>query len=178
MYLSRSSASYRGICVFLLGVLSGVPAGLSQDANFPAPTLRVSTHLVLLDVVVTDKTGKPITGLSSDDFTVRESGKPQKVSFFTAPAQTVASPAPALPPGVYSNAPAYRTAGGPPTVIVLDAANTQYRDQTFARLQMLKFVTNQYKPGQRIAIFTLTNNLSLVQDFTDNPDVLRATFEK
>ncbi len=178
MYQSRSAACYLGICVFLLGVPSGAPAGVSQDASLPAPTLRVSTHLVLLDVVVTDKTGKPMTGLSSDDFTVKESGKPQKISFFTAPTQTVAPLAPALPPGVYSNAPAYRTAGGPPTVIVLDAANTQYRDQAFARLQMLKFVSNQYKPGQRIAIFTLTNKLSLVQDFTDNPEVLRAALEK
>jgi len=178
MYQSRSAACHLAICVFLLGVPSGAPAGVSQDASLPAPTLRVSTHLVLLDVVVTDKTGKPMTGLSSDDFTVKESGKPQKISFFTAPTQTVAPLAPALPPGVYSNAPAYRTAGGPPTVIVLDAANTQYRDQAFARLQMLKFVSNQYKPGQRIAIFTLTNKLSLVQDFTDNPDVLRAALEK
>ena len=31
---------------------------------------------------------------------------------------------------------------------------------------MLKFVKEQYKPGQKIAIFTLTNSLGMLQDFT------------
>ena len=46
----------------------------------PAPTIRVSTHLVLVDVVVTDKQGKPITGLHPEDFEVEENGKAQKVT--------------------------------------------------------------------------------------------------
>ena len=178
MNLSPSALCQRGIFVFLFGILCGASTGMSQDTSLPTPTLRVSTHLVLLDIVVIDKAGKPVSGLSSADFTIRESGKPQTASFFSAPTEAVAPRVPVLSPGVYSNAPAYRTAGGPPTVIVLDAANTQYQDQTFARVEMLKFVKNQYRPGQRIALFTLTDKLSLVQDFTDNPDVLRAALEK
>ena len=54
----------------------------SQD-QVPAPTIRVTTHLVVVDVVVTDKQGKPITGLHLEDFEVEENGKAQKVSVTT-----------------------------------------------------------------------------------------------
>ena len=46
----------------------------------PAPTIRVSTHLVLVDVVVSDKQGKPIAGLHPEDFELQENGKAQKIS--------------------------------------------------------------------------------------------------
>jgi VWFA-related protein len=49
---------------------------------------------------------------------------------------------------------------------------TPFRDQAYAREQMLKFVRDQYKPGQRTAVFTLTNSLGVLQDFTADPNVL------
>lgn len=63
-------------------------------------------------------------------------------------------------------------------VLLLDAANTPFKDQAYARQQMLKFVRDQYKPGQRMAIFTLTNGLSILQDFTTDPSVLLAALQK
>ncbi len=63
-------------------------------------------------------------------------------------------------------------------VLLLDAANTPFKDQAYARQQMLKFVRDQYKPGQRMAIFTLTNGLSILQDFTTDPNVLLAALQK
>jgi len=164
--------------VFLCGIcLAQSAVAPSQDSNFPTLTLRASSHLVLLDVVVTDKTGKPVPGLRVADFSVKEDGKPQAVSFVNAPTTAMAEPPPALPPGVYSNAPAYRVSGTP-LVIVLDAANTSYSDQLYARTQMLAYLRGQYKPGQRVAIFTLTDKLSLLQDFTGDSAVLAAGLSK
>ncbi len=59
----------------------------AQDAGAAAPdqsqqappVLTVTTHEVLLDVVVTDA-GRPVTGLKLSDFTVLEDGKPQVVA--------------------------------------------------------------------------------------------------
>jgi VWFA-related protein len=140
----------------------------------------VSTRLVLVDVVVTDKQGKPVKGLRAEDFVVQEKGKTQKVAFFSPPreGENQASAA-TLPTGIYSNKPEYRSSGGPVTVLLLDAVNTPFKDQAYARQQMLKFAREQYQKGQRrFAIYTLTGSLGVLQDFTSDPQVLIAALEK
>ena len=46
-------------------------------------TLQVAVDLVLLDVTVHDKTGKPITNLEREDFKVYEDKVEQSISFFS-----------------------------------------------------------------------------------------------
>ena len=59
---------------------------------------RVESQLVLVNVVARDKSGKPVTDLKRDDFTVLEDGKPQKISSFdfenldSAPLSAAAGP--------------------------------------------------------------------------------------
>jgi VWFA-related protein len=144
----------------------------------PPPTIRVSTHLVLVNVVVTDKKGGPVTGLKKDDFTVEEKGKKQKIAFFSNPEPTKQAEVPELAPGVYTNKPEFRAPAGPVTAILLDAANTPFQDQAYARLQMLKYVQDQLKPGQRIGIFTLTDSLGVLQDFTEDSSLLLEALKK
>jgi VWFA-related protein len=138
----------------------------------PAPTIRVTTHMVVVDVVVTDKQGKAITGLHPEDFVVEENGKVQKVSTLTTPAENAPGAPPALPPGIYSNRPQYRSSGAPITLMLLDALNTPFSDQAYARRQMLAFVKEHFRPSDRMAVFTLTGPLNVLQDFTSDPQVL------
>lgn len=63
----------------------------------PRGAIRVSTHLVLVDVVVTDKQGKPITGLRREDFEVEENGKGQKISTFVPAGENLEAAAPLAP---------------------------------------------------------------------------------
>ena len=62
--------------------------------------------------------------------------------------------------------------------MLLDAVNTPYSDQAYARRQMLAFVQQQLKPGQRLAVFTLTGPLNVLQDFTSDPQVLVAALQR
>jgi len=149
----------------------------AQEAPIPAPTIRVSTHMVLLDVVVTDKQGKAVSGLRPEDFVVEENGKVQKISSLTTLTDKAAS-APQLPPGVYSNKPEYRSTGGPITVMLLDAMNTPFTNQGYARRQMLAFVQQQFKPTDRMAVFALTGQLVVLQDLTSDPQALFAALQK
>ena len=108
----------RSPCLGLLLTGSMTVGGWSQaappsPAQIPAPTIRVSTHMVLVDVVVTDKQGKALPGLRPEDFVVEENGKVQKVASLATPSEN--SPAVALPPGIYSNRAQYRSPGGPIT---------------------------------------------------------------
>ncbi len=171
----------RWLYLFFVVIVGGVAGGWLQAAEqssteLPAPTIRVTTHLVLVDAVVTDKQGNPIAGLRPEDFVVEENGKAQKIATFAGPVQSTAGPA-SLPPGIYSNRSQYRSTG-PVTVMLLDAINTPFSDQAYARRQMLSFVQDQYKPDQRMAVFTLTGSLNVLQDFTTDPQILYAALQR
>jgi VWFA-related protein len=168
------------LCFSLAVISSPLPAQSPQELEqVPGLSIRVSSRLVMVDVVVTDKHGQPVLGLKPTDFTVMEKGKPQKISVFTAPDQAVPKPAaPALAPGVYSNRPEYRAPGGPPTVILLDAVNTPAENQSEARTQMMKFAVENFKPGNEVAVLALTNELRILQDFTTDPSILQQAFQR
>lgn len=47
-----------------------------------APTFRAAIDMVLLNVSVTDKAGRPVLDLQPDEFSVFEDGRPQHVKYF------------------------------------------------------------------------------------------------
>ncbi len=73
--------------VFLLTILAAAPAPAFAQRPF-----RSEVDLVHCTVVVTDKRGVPITGLTADDFEILEEGKPQTVEFFAAGDPATAPP--------------------------------------------------------------------------------------
>jgi VWFA-related protein len=181
--MSRQVVPWHGLRLSVLVIAIIVLGGWFQapspsTTEIPAPTIRVITHLVLVDAVVTDKQGKAVTGLRPEDFVVEENGKAQRIATFVTPEDHSRTAPASLPPGIYSNRPQYRSPGGPVTVMLLDALNTSYSDQGYARRQMLSFVQEQYNPGQRMAIFTLTGPLNVLQDFTSDPQILYAALQR
>ncbi|HEY6552867.1 MAG TPA: hypothetical protein VI669_05905, partial [Vicinamibacteria bacterium] len=93
------------LAVGLIGL--GLRGARAQEPppSIPEQVLPVTTELVRLDVVVTDKGGRPKEGLTRADFVVLEDGVPQPIAQFeafvsaakTASAPSVATPAPARP---------------------------------------------------------------------------------
>src|SRR5258708_1245730 len=168
--------SYRVVLTLMLaGNLAFGPTVLVAQENptdIPAITIRSNTRLVMVDVVVTNKNGQPVTGLKAEDFTLEENGKKQRVSIFVPPG-IVNRTAPTPPPaGVLSNLPENLSPQGVPTVLLLDAMNSPFKDQAYARSQMLKYVLEQAQIGRPIAILTLTDQLHVLQQFTSDPQVL------
>ena len=139
--------------------------------EIPSITIRTSTRLVVVDVVVRDKKGQPITGLKAEDFTVEENGKKEKIATFTPPGANQVSPQ-TPPPGILSNHPEFLKPAGVPTVLLLDAANSAFKDQAYGRSQMLKYALEQNRAGKPMAVMTLTDRLRVVQDFTTDPKIL------
>lgn len=157
------------------------PAALSpatpNSAPQALPVLRTSAQLVVVDVVVTDHSGKPVHGLTASDFAVSENGAPQKLLSFEehstlAPAAT---PQP-LPPGVFTNTPSVPP-GGAVTILLLDSLNTPLSDQSYLHQQLMAYLKSA-TPGSRIAIFGLSDHLLLLQGFDSDPAVLRKAMEK
>jgi VWFA-related protein len=141
-------------------------------ADIPTITIRANTRLVVVDVVVTDKSGQPVTGLKPEDFTVEENGKKQKISVFVPPGVASHAAATPTPPGIFSNHPDNVIPSGPPIVLLLDAANSSFTNQSYARSQMLKYVVDQAQSGRPMAVLTLTDRLHVLQEFTSDPQVL------
>ena len=167
---------FRSVLTFVLTLnLAAGPAMLSaQQApeEVPSITIRANTRLVLVDVVVTDKKGQPVTGLKPESFTVEENGKKQKISVFVAPGSPNGPQPEPAPPGILSNHPEHVRPTGVPTVLLLDAANSRFRDQAYARSQMLKYVVEQGQSGHPMAVFTLVDRVYVLQQFTSDPQVL------
>lgn len=151
----------------------------SSVEELSVPAMRVTTRLVLADVIVTDKSGQRAKGLTKDDFIVLDNGKPQKIAALSVESRGT-GPAPRvgqLPANVYTNRPEYDMPPGPLTLILLDGLNTSVADQGYARSQMLNYLGAQLQPGQPVAVYTLAGSLRLLQDFTDNVMLLKAAVE-
>ncbi len=171
-----------GRCLFLLAPFATF--SFAQSSTTPpqerppagVATLHTGTKLVVVDVVVRDKSGHPIHGLTRNDFRLAESGKSQTVSSFeeyAAPAMPPTPPQmPALPPGLFTNF--TPVAGkGPLNVLLIDGANTPLADQSYLRQQLLDYVKH-VPPGARVAIFGLADHLYMLQGFTSDPHQLQA----
>jgi VWFA-related protein len=131
--------------------------------------LRVTTHLVEVHVVVHDKQGAPVEGLTRGDFTVVDNGKEERISVFSVESnRRMQEPIEPLPPNIFSNRVARQ--GGIPTnvaVILLDGLDTTFWDLAYARRQLIKLLT-QLRPQDRVALYFLGRQLSIVQDFTSD----------
>jgi VWFA-related protein len=152
--------------------------GAQTSPATPEPTIRASADLVVVDVVVTDGQQNPVHNLSGANFTILEDGKPQTVKVFeehTAQAAAPLPPKPQMAPGSFTNyTPA--PASGALDILLLDKLNTPLNAQVYARQQVLSYLKNA-PPGRRMAIFTLTTELHLLQGFTSDPEQLRAIVE-
>jgi VWFA-related protein len=146
-----------------------------------ATVLKSITRLVVVDVVATGKDGA-VTDLQRDDFTVLEDGKEQKVRVFSfqQPRVNTSGGAPIAPPklpeNVYSNVARYNTSSAL-NVVLLDALNTNLPNQAYVRDQMIRYL-EKMPEGQPVAVYTLGAKLTLLQDFTNDPAVLKAVVKE
>jgi VWFA-related protein len=115
---------------------SAKPGPSSQDQLY---TLVVHTNFVQVPVTVKDHSGRRVDGLLSSDFTVKENGVEQKLSFFTA------------------------DPFGLSVAIVLDLgmsdAEVQKINQTFPAL------IGAFAPYDEVALYTYSSTVSQVSDF-------------
>jgi VWFA-related protein len=170
-----------------LGLLA---AALAQQTG---PVFRTTTNLVIVNVFVRDRSGKDIIGLTKDDFTILEDGKPQTIAIFEF--QRIESGGPESAPGKASSPPEKTPAQGsapaasPGTIRVAAPGKIQYQDrrllvlffdhssmspadQVRAHEAALKFIREQMQPADMVAIMTFGTQLKVEQDFTDDRDAL------
>lgn len=172
------------------GIESNVPgAGFDEPQTQPrtpqtaAPTIRVYSRETVIDVLATDDKGKPITGLTRDDFTIEEDGHPQPIRSFREYQHTAPPPAPpALPPHTYTNARALPASGPvqifyfilPPPIepeMTMQARPDPGINHGAIIVRAKHYMQDYFRTmpaGTQVAIFTFVpgEGLHLVQGFT------------
>ena len=158
---------------------SGPEPQSTGGATSARTVVRTSSRLVLIDAVVTDHSGNPVTDLKASDFELLDNGKAQQIRVFSyhhadnekprsANVEVEQSDSLATATAgsdVYSNVHATASTSEVPTIIVLDGLNTGFPEWTRASedtVRYLKSVTHGL-----VAVFVLRRYLRVVQDFTD-----------
>ena len=139
----------------------------SSTGNVPLQTasdegkleFRTETILVQVPVVITDKSGNHLHGLTKDDFHVLENGKEQSVSAFEEIVATNAKiPAPPAKPGEFANLTLSEKQPREVTVVVLDTVNTPFLDQTYGRRELVKYLANNLDTSQVLSLMIITSH--------------------
>jgi VWFA-related protein len=139
-------------------------------------TLRTSTNLVILDVVVSSPDGHPVHDLEAKDFVLSEDGRPQQIrslqKHMSIGEHTAPTAPPKLAPGLFTNFTTSR-GEGPANILLLDMLNTPLRDQSYARQQIQNYLDHASGDSQ-VAIFGLSDRLTILQGFTSDTRLLKA----
>ncbi len=183
-YRKRSILSAVRRAAFVVALFSSSTISPQRaPAPVSATSVRTTAHLVLVDVVVYDHQGNHVTNLTAADFTLRDRGKPQKISVFSndhdgeSPTDKSSSPPP-LPPGVSTNRPVFDRSQGTPSILLLDGLNTANGNQLYSRDALLQYLRKQLNEGQKIAILSLKESVGLLQGFASDPRLLIAALDK
>ena len=172
--------------VLLLSLTLAAAQQVGQNAplgNNGTTTIRVSTELVVEAVVVRDKKGNPVPGLTAKDFTVSEDGVPQQIRFCEHQELPSGPSAEPIAPSQPENITIYdRLARSRITPEV--AGNIRYKDRRLLTLyfdmtamppadQMRalaasqKFIRTQMSPADLVSIMRYTGGaVEVLQDFT------------
>jgi len=161
--VARSNASFGP------GEVSVPTADREGKVKFHAQSI-----LIQVPIVVTDKAGNHIHGLTKDDVHVLENGKEQKISTFEEiVAANTKLPAAPSKPGEFANLALSDQQPRTVTVIALDTINTPFLDQANGRRELIKFLADNINSGQVLALMIMTSRgVRVVQNLTGDTEQL------
>ena len=149
-----------------------------QDQKVVASSVEVP-----VDVIVRDKAGRPVKGLSAADFEVYENGTRQPITSVRlvtresiaggTPPKATGAPNPATDP---SFPPSNNSAGAATAVLVFDRLSPEARLR--ARDAALNYVNENMKPDSRMGVYVTGLSLEVLQPLTQDVQLVRAAVER
>ncbi len=169
-------------CVFSLQQGSG-PKEMDATVRTYWPhtqyTFRADSNLVEVGVVVRDRRGRAIGGLSKDDFEIEDAGKKQAITAFSVETFTPVSAqvqpsipraSNAAPEGTKSKVPLRHVA------LLFDDLSIPYSQQVLVKAAAGRFIKEGLAKGDRVGLFT-TSGRQIVP-FTDDVGKLLAAVDQ
>ena len=149
--------------------------------------VKISTTLIQIDAVVTDKKGKVVTNLKPEDFEIYANGKKQDItnfSFVSTDSKTTFSETPdsksngkkvsvPLPPVKLKPEQVRRV-----YAVVVDDSTLSFASKYFVKQSLKKFIKEQVQDGDLVAILRTSGGIGALQSFTSNKQQLLAAVNK
>ena len=155
------------------------PQTIDQD-----DVVRITTNVVQIDAVVT-KDGKQVTDLKAEDFEIFEDKKPQKITNFSyvsnisTSSENVLITSPKKDPNAAPIAPVVVRADDPhrTMAIVVDDLGIAFESIGRVRNQLRKFVEQDMRPNDMVAIIRTGGEVGALQQFTTDKRLLLRAIE-
>lgn len=184
--------------LFILSLLTFLFFLQNLLAQTPQPTqtppededvVKISTTLIQMDVVVTDKKGNQITDLKPEDFEIYENGKKQIITNFsyietssttnaenkTEKSESVSKNKNGIPiPPVKLKSEQIRRT----YALVVDDLGLSFESVVYVKRSLKKFIDEQVQEGDLVAIVRTGGGIGALQSFTNNKQQLYAAIEK
>ncbi len=168
----------------LIACLANVAAAAwaqAPEEQRPAIVLPpVGVEFVRVDVVVTDKSGQPRSGLAREDFAVFEDGQLQTLAQFEAYSRRLPGTPPATSaPAVAAAAAVVETARPRPAryvVLAVDDLHIEFGNLARAKKALTRFVDEDMGAEDVVALVTMSGAVS--QELTRDRAVLRQTISR
>jgi len=146
--------------------------GVAQEPQTvqPGSTITVNARLVVLDVVVLDKSGKPVTNLDRSKFVVYEDKVQQTIKDFEPPTGHMMPTGSATQAVVNSVADLPKIGSAPVNVLVFDELNTPFNHLAFARQQMEKYLKSlpEVLPVPTLFVAAGNTKMAVLHDYTQS----------
>jgi VWFA-related protein len=162
-----------------------IPGAIAMAQEPPAaPTFHAGVQLVQVSVIAQDKQGKPVAGLSREDFQILDNGSPREIRLFVSKPEN-SNPAPPEPdaPNTFTNridSPSGSHCGY--SVILIDSLFTDWGDvghpgAANARVYALRALRS-IPSGDRVGIYATARNLQVICEFTSDRDSLQRQLQR
>ena len=162
---SATAGMLAAACCLIAGPLAAQEEPLAAQEEPYEEVVEV--HVVNVEVVVTDKAGQPVTGLTREDFELFEDGQPMMLTNFYAAEGTRDNAA--LPPDGTSRL---------NLVIFVDQLNIGPRNRKLLFDRLRQELRERVTEGTRVMVATLGNRLQIAQPFTEDLDLVFAVLDE
>lgn len=188
------SSLFKVIFVLFISIFSLNLAIGQESPKLPTPTptpeaveenpeeeiLKISTNLIQTGVTVVDKQGKFVDKLKQDDFELKVDGKPITLSFFEPVIRNlvVTKNKNKVQNEGINKLPTEINGGGRTILFVFDDLHFSFDSHKRTRDLILKFIDNDFKQDDLVAIISTSGKIGFLQQFTDDKMVLRAAVDR
>lgn len=166
------------------GVMLALSLAVSAAAQQPVEDkdekdekiVKLGVTLVQVDAIVTGKDGRPVEGLTREDFEVLQDDRPQQITnftYFTSP--PASGEVAAVGPGATRRLPSDRVRRT--IAIVVDDLKSNENARA-TREAVRRFVNDRMEPGDLIAIVQARAGAGALQQFSDDRDELHAAIDR